>query len=421
MSQCWPAALLSFTFLGEWCGWFDVSTNAAPTGSIAPTNDALSVLFLREPECPSCGTGDVSKNGTYERHPHGRQSVRVQRYCCALCGSFAPSHPSVEDDHRYPRAVTQLADAVDAFSDVSLEGIQDILTVHYGVRPTDQHIHNNLTEQTAEIVENDLPVYSGVYTYDEQYLTVNGHRAYRLTVYDELMRAPVAESVVGQCNKETVREFLTSALAEKPTSVITTDGRSDYPEIVEDDLGAVHHRCRFHFIKNGEKTLRSSVFQSLRYSDTEKLRGAIVWSEFKSVFAAPSYETGLRRFEAVLDKIEHLPSELRSYVEQVMENFDRFALHLRHEAVPSTTNNLERYYGHTKPTRIKRRFRSLQHAQAFSKRQMHVRTVKQGLVSREQSLSLARELFPSLSLEQLEPLFTDAKQRYLSWRDHDVD
>ncbi len=235
------------------------------------------------------------------------------------------------------------------------------------------------------------------------------------------MRAPVAESVVGQCNKETVREFLTSALAEKPTSVITTDGRSDYPEIVEDDLGAVHHRCRFHFMKNGEKTLRSSVFQSLRYSDTEKLRGAIVWSEFKSVFAAPSYETGLRRFEAVLDKIEHLPSELRSYVEQVMENFDRFALHLRHEAVPSTTNNLERYYGHTKPTRIKRRFRSLQHAQAFSKRQMRVRTVKQGLISREHSLSLARELFPSLSLEQLEPLFTDAKQRYLSWRDHDVD
>jgi transposase-like protein len=240
-------------------------------------------------------------------------------------------------------------------------------------------------------------------------------------VYDELMRAPVAESVVGQCNKETVREFLTTALAEKPTAVITTDGRSDYPEIVEDNLGAVHHRCRFHFIKNGEKALQESVFQSLRYSDTEKLRGAIVWSEFKSVFAAPSYEAGLRRFEAVLDKLEHLPSELQSYVEQVMENFDRFALHLRHEAVPSTTNNLERYYGHTKPTRIKRRFRSFRHAQAFLKRQMRVRTAKQGLISREHSLSLARELFPSLSMEQLKPLFTDSKERYLFWRDHEVD
>lgn len=237
-------------------------TNPAPTGSITLTNDALSVLFLRETECPKCGTGDVSKNGTYERHPHGRQDVRVQRYCCALCGSFAPSHPPVEDDHRYPRAVTQLVDAVDAFADASLEGIQDILTVHYGVRPSDQHIHNSLTEPTAKIVENDLPVYSGVYTYDEQYLTVNGYRAYRLTLYDELMRTPVAESVVDQCSKETVREFLTSALAEKPTAVITTDGRSDYPEIVHDDLGAVHHRCRFHFtktVRRRSETLYSRV------------------------------------------------------------------------------------------------------------------------------------------------------------------
>ena len=202
--------------------------------------------------------------------------------------------------------------------------------------------------------------------------------------------------------------------------MITTDGRSNYPEIVEDDLDAVHHRCRFHFIKNGEKELQKSVFKSVRYSNKEKLRGAIVWSDFKRVFAAPPYEAGLRRFEAVLDKIEHLPSELRTYVEQVMENFDRFAVHLRHEAIPSTTNNLERYYGHTKPTRIKRRFRSLRHAQAFLKRQMSLRTIKQGLISRNKSLSLGRELFPSLSVEQLKPLFTDSKQRYLSWCDHDV-
>jgi hypothetical protein len=235
MPQCWSAALLSLSFLGEWCGWFAVTTTNAPTGCIAPTNDDLSVLFLRDPECPDCGTGEVSQDGTYQRHPHGRQPVRVQRYQCELCGSFSPSHPAVEDDHRYPQAVTQLADAVDAFADSSLEAIQDILTVHYGVRPADQHIHNWVTEPTAEIVENDLPVYSGVYTYDEQYLTVNGNRAYRLTVYDELMRAPVAEAVVGACNKKTVREFLTTALAEKPTAVITTDGRSDYPEIVDSD------------------------------------------------------------------------------------------------------------------------------------------------------------------------------------------
>lgn len=122
----------------------------------------------------------------------------------------------------------------------------------------------------------------------------------------------------------------------------------------------------------------------------------------------------------MLDKIEQLPTKLRKYVKEVMKNFDKFANHLRHEAIPSTTNNLERYYGHTKPTQIKRRFRSVPPARAFLKRQMRVRTIKQGLISRGRSLSIARELFPSLPMDQLEPLFTDAKRRYLSWCDRDT-
>jgi IS1 family transposase len=394
-------------------------SNTAPTGRIVPTNEELPVLRLSEPECPDCG-GPVFKNGGYERHPQGCQPVRVQRYLCTNCRSFSPTHPAVADDHRYPRAVTQLATTVDVLTDSSLENRQDILTVHYNVRPSDQQIHNWCTEQTAEIVANDLPVFSGVYTYDEQYLTIDGNRAYRLTVYDALLRAPVAETIADRCTKETVREFLTTTLAEKPVHVVTTDGRADYPEIIEEDLDAVHHRCTFHFLKTGEKKLQNTVFESVRYTNTERLRGALVWSEFKRVFAEPSYEAALRRFEAVLDKIEHLPKELRPLVEEVMENFETFLGHLRNEAVPSTTNNLERYYEHTKPTQIKRRFRSPAQARAFLKQQMRLRTLKQGLISRDRSLSLGRELFPAVSMEQLEPLFTESKQRYLSWRDRET-
>ena len=395
-------------------------TTSAPTGTIVPTNEELPVLRLSQPECPDCG-GPVSRNGGYKRHPQGCQPLRVQRYICANCRSFSPTHPAVADDHHYPRAVTQLATTIDVLTNSSLENRQDALTIHYNVRPSDQQIHNWCTEQTAEIVANDLPVTSGVFTYDEQYLTIDGSRAYRLTVYDELLRAPVAETIADRCTKEIVREFLTTVLGEKPVHVVTTDGRSDYPEIIEDELDAVHHRCNFHFLKNGEEKLRNTVFESVRYANTERLRGAIVWSEFKQVFAAQSYEAAVRRFGAVLDKIEHLPKELRTAVKEVMEEFDTFLGHLRHEAVPSTTNNLERYYGHTKPTQIKRRFRSDEHARAFLKQQMYLRTLKQGLISRERSLSLGRELFPTVSMEQLEPLFTESKQRYLSWRDRETD
>ena len=393
-----------------------IPTTPPESSGLAPHE--ASLVEASVPICPSCGSIDATKHGTYTRYPHGRAPVRMQRYLCSICGgTFSPSLSYIEDGHRYPTEVKRLGRVVNAFTDASLENLQDICTVHFGLRPSDQQFCNWITEDTREIVENDLPQYSGVYTYDEQYLRIDGKRAYRFVLYDDLMDAPVGERVADRLTKDSVRDFLTELLDDKPVHVITTDGRDEYAEIVEDDLDAFHHRCHFHFLRNAEKKLRNAVFRSVRHSNAEKLHAAIVWSEFKSVFAAPSYAAALRRFEAVLDKVEHLPSAVRTYVEEVMENFDKFLLHLRDEWVPSTTNNAERYFGHTKPTRIKRRFRSVEHARSFLKTQMTVRTVKHGLISRATSLALARELFPDIDLEEVTDLFTETKQRYLWSRD----
>jgi hypothetical protein len=389
----------------------------APSEPFETTAHEHSLVEDPEPVC-ECGSARVNKHGTYDRHPHGRAPVWVQRYRCLICGgTFSPSLTFIEDDYWYPDEVRQLVRVVNAFTDASLERLQDICTGHFAVRPSDQQIHNWIAEDTGEIVANDLPMYSGIYTYDEQFLWIDGKRKYRLTLYDDLMGAPVAEQAADGCSKSTVREFLTTALEDKPVFVVTTDGRPDYAEIVEDDLGAFHHRCHFHFLKNGEKKLRNKVFQSVRYSNAEKLHAAIVWSEFKSVFAAPSYAAAFRRFEAVLDKIEHLPSPVRTYVTEVMENFDKFAVHLRDEWVPSTTNNAERYFSHTKPTQVKRRFRSREGVHSFLKTQMIVRTVKHGFISREASLARMRELFPDIEIEAVTPFFTETKKRYLWSRD----
>lgn len=377
-----------------------------------------SVVEMSGPVCPECGSTHLVKHGTYTRTPHGRAPVRVQRYRCPACPkSFSASLPYIDDGHRYPSVVERLGRVVNSFTDASLENLQDICSVQFGVRPSDQQIHNWTTVDTREIVENDLPQYSGIYTYDEQYLWIDGERVYRLTLYDDLMDAPVGERLADRLTTDAIRDFLTELLDDKPAYVITTDGRDDYADIVEDDVGAFHHRCHFHFLKNGEQKLRNAVFRSVRHSKTEKLHAAIVWSEFKCVFTAPSYAAALRRFEAVLDKVEHLPSAVRTYVEEMMENFDKFALHLRDEWIPSTTNNCERYYGHTKPTQIKRRFRSREGAHSFLRTQMTVRTVKHGLISRETSLALARELFPAIDLGAVTDLFTETKQRYLWSRD----
>ena len=85
-----------------------------------------------------CGSERAKKHGTCDRSPHGRATVQVQRYRCRICGgTFSPSLSYIEDDHQYPDEVRRLGHVVKAFTDASLERLQDICTVHFGVRPSD--------------------------------------------------------------------------------------------------------------------------------------------------------------------------------------------------------------------------------------------------------------------------------------------
>jgi hypothetical protein len=93
--------------------------------------------------CPTCEITDAVKHGSYTRNSHRRAPVRVQRYRCSICGRpFSPSLSSVEDGHQYPSEVNRLERVMYTFTDASLEVLQDICTVHFGLRPSDHQLSN---------------------------------------------------------------------------------------------------------------------------------------------------------------------------------------------------------------------------------------------------------------------------------------
>jgi hypothetical protein len=362
----------------------------------------------------------------------------MQQYECANGDSFSESLDGVKDGYRYPTIIIRLCLAIYILSDASLGTIQDIVTITFEETPSRQRINEWIGDAIGDpdrhrkstdfgkLVMNELPTYSGIYTYDEQYIEINHGDAYRLTVYDSLMQAPVAEQVVSSLKSEVVSEFLTTALADKPIYAVTTDGRSDYAEIVEDELGELgaeecgvaHYRCLFHFLCNITDAL-SRELESVRHSQHRKVRMAVVTSEFKQALRAQSYPAAVRRFEQVLDesKLNPLPPKLEGYVCDVMEQFDTYVGHLRDEWLPSTTNDCEQYYSNTQSARRLRRLRDLERINGVLWQQQRIRTIKEGLISRETSTELAQEMFPGLSSEVVEQLFVESKQRYLRGRD----
>jgi transposase-like protein len=399
-----------------------MATSTAPVETIGAEGNETQVVEESKPICPDCDSADqVSTWDSYQRDPHGRPAVRIQRYMCDRCDStFTASLDGVEDDYRYPDAVRRLTVILYAVIGASCRSSQIICILYFGLCPSRQRIHDWRGESASlgELVANELPshLFSGFYAYDEQHLTDAGDTKYRLLVYDAWRRVPVAEKLVDRATKETIRDFLTTALEGKPCKSVTTDGRQGIAQIVEHDLGVTHHRCLFHVQKNFVDDLETVLSRSF-YSESEKKGAATIGSEFREVLRAPTYSKAVERLEAVLDSVEHLPSTLQEYVEKVDENRETFLGSLKDSPAPRTTNGCERYYSHTQSKGLKRWLHSREEMHGFWKQQMALRTAIEGFVDEEVAIAVLRDRFPAAKIDALEGLYSSKKQHLLEMRE----
>lgn len=412
--------------------WLEKSKQSTITSSHHTSENSESVVHednrygYKTPICPDCDTKDVSKAGIYERNPKGyhpnspisSEPIQVQRYLCKNkecdCVTFSTSLPSIEDGHWYTDNVRDLLSIIHAVSGASGTDLQLISLLYFGVKPSDTSISNWHTISTEELLTNELPshLYSGFYTYDEQYLELKRETVYRLLVYDPYRRIPVAQKIVNWPMEDVIRSFLTTVLGNKPCEAVTTDGRPGVGKIIANDLNAVHHRCLFHLLRNFQDDLEKLLGKS-RPSSEEKTAAIIIGSEFKQVFDAGSYAAAIQRFEWVLNQAESLPSYLRKHIKTVNEDRKKFLRCLRDERIPRTIKSCERYFSHSQTTTFRNRYFEEKGILSLSKQQMILRTVREGLISHEMGVALLQDSFPEVDESVVEDLYTEAKQQFL--------
>ena len=85
-------------------------------------------------------------------------------------------------------------------------------------------------------IENQITNYSGYCCYDEQYIKIDGERAYRLAVFDQVLNVPVSEEIAANIEYNTIYGFLKEVFMDKLLFAVTTDHRREYKEIM-DELG----------------------------------------------------------------------------------------------------------------------------------------------------------------------------------------
>ncbi|MFB6296923.1 MAG: hypothetical protein ABEH56_00220, partial [Salinirussus sp.] len=121
-----------------------MNTHTASIESADAEPHETPVVEESEPSCPDCDSADqVSNWDTYQRDPHGRPAVRIQRYMCNRCGStFTASLDEVEDNYRYPDAVRQLTMILYTVLGASCRSLQIVCILYFGLSPSRQRIHD---------------------------------------------------------------------------------------------------------------------------------------------------------------------------------------------------------------------------------------------------------------------------------------
>lgn len=256
---------------------------------------------------------------------------------------------------------------------------------------------------------------TGYYHYDEQYPHQNGEQLVRLALIDAINNLPINELLIEKedFDKNAVESFLESSLSGLPQEALITDGASMYRDII-DKLGIKHQLCIFHIIKNhhtktyrnisrvsrrirtiysninGNKTTINMLDEEIKnnnYSKKKKrkkrdkienlkkenqklrkdrkekkkeLKELLATNErIENIYNADDKKASTRRFNTLNNRGKFLDKNSCSFLENLGKKFDRTVTYYEDPLIPRTNNNIERYFGITLPSYIKRKYRSV--------------------------------------------------------------
>ena len=167
-----------------------------------------------------------------------------------------------EKNHKYSKFLANIIVLLSSIEHISYEKVSDILKLFFNIDIDRRRVYDLYAENVKEFIyknldeiENDLRngnmPFSGIISYDEEFIWIKHQPYVRLTVIDTKFRIIIADVIIPReyFSAEYIKQFLKASLYGLDVDTIITDGYRAYPEIIE-SLGAKQQRCSFHVMKN---------------------------------------------------------------------------------------------------------------------------------------------------------------------------
>ena len=389
-------------------------------------------LVKKDLVCPHCHARMVN-NGSYEFNYNKMIPIRISGYKCRNTNHthyvYASKLKDVDKYCSFDREIRKLGVKLSLIDFLSYDKLSELLEALTGVEVnretmfyfTDESIDEILEEiqkeQESEIIKLNIKP-SGHYGYDEQYIFINGELFMRMTIIDNNTNLIINDKLIHKddFNKNTIQDFLERSLKDLEVKSITTDGNNSYPSII-DALGAIHHRCVFHVMKNLMDDIKKDIRtldnriktidskkdeNNTRIEELEELdkgrsgrpskedkewnnhiqekkklkrenskltterknkrQELNYYKTFKNrvslIFKSKKEKTAINRYNKLLND-KRIPKKIKKFLERIKDIMPHLINHIENDNIPSTNNKVEGFYKITLPGCKKRIYRTI--------------------------------------------------------------
>jgi hypothetical protein len=393
--------------------------------------DSKGIIREESPKCPHCGSIFVVANGytSYENKLFTSFGIKISKgqYLCKTCNQGyiveLPAFNEMSND--FKNAIKSLITSL-RIKNISYSNIAEVIKDSFGYMITSEGVRNIF--ETVEQKIRTLTTYckqSGYYSYDAQYLKINGRQFYRHAVHDVITGNVLIDVVLPKQNNKTIKQIFLNTISSDKVKAFIVDMAIGYPNLIKECYGpnVKVQWCLFHLFqdigkkyKGCKKETKDSSFQNelnkqfvfdviyprqnyinflnqvlkwlkvrrdkLSHLDTKILEKvmketrAYFWKKYRRMQhkrkknakkngynIVQSLEQLEIKFSLIFDKQKIYPKKIKNVIVKMKKNWDKIVACFIDKNIPTTNNIAERYFGKTCSKNQKKSFRSIKTAQ----------------------------------------------------------
>jgi uncharacterized protein YcfL len=201
------------------------------------------IIHTKRKPCPICNTLGYY-NGSSNKGVHCMSNSlesffrKGQQYCPKCKKTFQVENSWLDENINFIKSyvISQVLSLTPSLSEGEI-ALHLKRTNGISISKSTIHCIINKSEEELDLIEFEYEIENGFYCYDEQYLVINGRRAYRVVIFDPKNNKIIYEKIHYKFSSKKLKKILKEVFGDFKPKGFVVDMKIDYPNAFKSVFG----------------------------------------------------------------------------------------------------------------------------------------------------------------------------------------